>query len=296
MSKKVLIFGGTGFLGRALTEVFLKKNPGRLGIVSRQPNNPFYKYQGNQVEILTQDLIQINEASLEKMIMPYDLVINCTGQITSPIQDCLRLNSTGIRTLATAVKNTNKFLIQLSTVGVYGSGEIADETSPLNPETAYSVAKAMADLTIQSILSPQEFLIIRLSNLYGNNQPKGIFSYLLKSAQTDKKLEFNNRGDLLRYFLNTIDCAEIIWELIHAKAQGIINLLGPEKLTVKELIGLAEKTLAISYQVKFSEQAAYDNMGMISDKKLKEIVKLNYSRSVSSSLLENFQSTTTERL
>ena len=114
--------------------------------------------------------------------------------MTKPFNLCIKLNSTGLINLAKVLSNKNSRLIHISSVAVYGSTENCNEDSPLNPETNYATAKAFAEQIILENYNHKYLTILRLSNLYGSNQIKGVFAYLLRSYNSDRKLKFNNDG------------------------------------------------------------------------------------------------------
>ena len=87
---------------------------------------------------------------LQRDLSKFDIIINCTGQITKPFNICLTLNSDGIENLLESM-NKKARLIHISTVAVYGSSKFCDEKSPLNPESNYATAKAFAEKNYKAI-------------------------------------------------------------------------------------------------------------------------------------------------
>jgi nucleoside-diphosphate-sugar epimerase len=262
---KILLIGGQGLLGRSLQEVFLENQFIHIYTLSR---NFFQNPNHIQGSLLDSEKI----SSLAKY--NFDFIINLSGQITNPIEECLNLNVVGIQHLISLIKASPETkLIQISTVGVYGSTIEANEQSPMQPETPYSVAKCMAEKLIINSLDPNSYTILRLSNLYGEKQLKGVFAYLNKSAHSNKELEFNNNGNLVRYFLHVHDCATIILKLIQKENLcGIFNVLGKDRFNLKELIQLFESINKVTYQVSFAPIEPYDNALKITDNKVQELI------------------------
>ena len=269
MNKSVLIIGGAGFFGQSLFEVFQKSGAFNL-LVCGDIVNP--SYEG----IVYENLDLLNADNVYETIAKYDIIVNCAGQITNPINSCLRLNTEGVQNIVNAIKGTKKKLIQISTVVVYGSAEYADEDSILNPETPYSAAKAFAEFLIQTNLSTQNYCIVRISNLYGNRQTKGIFNYLFKSFESDKKLEFNNNGELVRYYLHVKDAASIIFEITFKNISGRFNLLGKDQFTVKKLVELFEEVKACKFLTSYENSSPYDNCKTISELKIEKVIPHQY--------------------
>jgi nucleoside-diphosphate-sugar epimerase len=283
MSKNVVIFAGGGFLGKALINSLKLNGFDQIGCVDLVDPN----IEGVQFYAL--DLLTSNTEELINIIKKYDIVLNCLGQITNPINLCFRLNTEGIDRITAAILKADKFLFHFSTVTVYGSTNSANEKTDLNPETAYSSSKAFAEYLIESKLNKDRYCIVRLSNLYGDGQPKGVFSYMKRSYHSDRILEFNNNGEMVRYYLNVKDCADIVSKMLMNSVTGLYNIIGPDKFTLKELITIAEQILNIEFKTSFEEVVAPDNTLLIADEKLKNQIDVNYNHSIRESFNNIFK-------
>jgi nucleoside-diphosphate-sugar epimerase len=188
---KILLLGGNGYLGSHFSAVLEKFGFSNIFIGSRK---------GKAKRHLVLDITSPNSVKLIRD-QDFDFIFNFTGQISRPIQACLLQNTLGIQHLIQACGEHTK-LIQLSSVGVYGSGDFVDETHACQPETPYSTLKLAAEELILAGIQPENRLILRLSNIYGSTQPKGVFAYLLRSGLSDQVLDFNNDGSLFRFFLH----------------------------------------------------------------------------------------------
>lgn len=273
MSKKVLVIGGAGLLGASLVNQ-LMENSFFSEIAVGDIIDPHFE------GVVYEKLDLLDEAGVSSIIRRFDIIINCAGQVTRPIHLCLELNTKGIANLVRALEGTNKKLYHVSTVAVYGSTSFADEATAFNPETPYATCKAFAEFQVTSALNENNYCVLRLSNLYGEKQEKGVFNYLLKSFQSDRALDFNNNGQLVRYFLHVDDCAKIIVQALKAELSGIYNLVGPDKFTVLELIGLVEDIGKMKFSVKLDPAEPYDNIVELSDMKLELKLKPIYANSV----------------
>ncbi|TDD98409.1 NAD-dependent epimerase/dehydratase family protein [Flavobacterium cellulosilyticum] len=263
---KILLIGGNGLLGQSLQKELNKNEFTAVFTCSRVSSNSVNHIQGDLLDL---DLVRILTA------FNFDLIINLTGQITKPIADCLALNSVGIENLIQIIHNSpNCKLIQISTVGVYGSCDFADEFSELNPETPYSNAKCEAEKLLISKLNADRLVIFRVSNLYGEKQLKGVFAYLNKAAESDQILDFNNDGSLVRFFIHTNDCAAIIVEFIRNHIQhstGIYNVIGTDHYSILQLIQLFEEIKQLKFKINLDIAKPYDNALAISDKKIRKL-------------------------
>lgn len=268
MNNKILILGASGLLGQALLEFFKQKNY-EIGAISRNPIECIEK------NITTHAVNILDGILLESIIKEYDIVLNCTGQITNPINECYLLNTKGISNIINAVKKFDKRLIHISSVSVYGSADYVNEDSDLNPETPYASMKCFSDYLIQSNLT--NFTILRVSNLYGKNQKKGIMNYLTKSyLSNENNLYFNNDGNLKRYYLYIEDLAFIIQEILNKNVAGIYNIASKDQFTIRELVFKFENILNHKFYTTYANVPSNENISTINSAKLASILNQNH--------------------
>jgi nucleoside-diphosphate-sugar epimerase len=260
---KILILGGNGYLGSHFSAALEKIGFSNIYIGSRKEEG----IRHLKLEISSFDSVQLIRE--EK----FDFIFNLTGQISRPIQACLIQNTVGIQHLIQACGEHTK-LIQLSSVGVYGSGDFVDESHSCQPETPYSTLKLAAEELILEGMKPENRLILRLSNIYGSTQPKGVFAYLLRSGLSDQILDFNNDGSLFRFFLHVEDFSQAILMVMQSMDWGatpILNIVGRDHFNIHQLIDMFEKNLGFRYQRNFEQIKPYDNMMKISDKAFRDL-------------------------
>jgi len=251
--KKILILGGSGYLGQYISRRFeaSEKYQVCIGDITGTPSS---------VNCTFIHVDALNKPDLKNAIKSNDIIINCIGQITNPINVCLRINTEGIANIIDSVALYKKKLFHISTVAVYGSKLYVDEQAELNPESPYSACKAFAEFQVISLAMIQNSCILRLPNLYGENQPKGLIAYIKKSLSTDRILQFNNDGSLLRYFLHVQDCAEAIFIAVEKELSGIFNVTAPDKCTIKELIEMIESSESIKFDTNYLPAAPIENI------------------------------------
>lgn len=277
--KKVLILGGAGFLGMEIARRFEKENRYLITIGDlSEPPDPGIAFEKTDV---------LNRLALEHQIKQHDIIINCSGQISHPIYGCFRINTEGISHIAQAVKDHKKKLIQISTVAVYGTIPAADENTAMNPESPYSTCKAFAEFIVNRTLG-NNACILRLPNLYGENQVKGLFSYLIRSYISDRKLHFNNDGSLCRYFLHIKDCSEALFLTVDKDLTGTYNIPAPEKFDLTEIISRIESIKSMKFEAVFDRNPPIDNIDNISFSDFREVTNFNPERSVHDFINQSF--------
>lgn len=252
MIKNILLIGGSGYLGTAIMKRFISEIDFNITVGDLSgPVIPGKKF-------LKLDVLDIN--AVYKCIREYDLIINCAGQITSPITTCFEINTQGIDNIVNAVKSFDKKIIHISTVAVYGTISYADEMSPINPESSYAACKAFAEYNIKSILPENSFCIMRTANLYGEKQKKGLFAYLLRTYLSGEKLHFNNDGSLTRYFLHVNDCANAVLSAVRNNLYGVYNVATNDKYNINGIIALIENTCKTKFITEFEDTKPIENI------------------------------------
>ena len=102
MIKKVIVLGASGFLGSQLVKK-LKLNPAVDVFCGGTKENI----------MMPTNYCKLNLLSMKSLtqLKNFDIIINCTGQVTKPFNLCYRLNTEGIYNL---VKTIKIHLIKLS--------------------------------------------------------------------------------------------------------------------------------------------------------------------------------------
>jgi len=266
MSKSILLVGGAGFLGSALRRAL--KDDARFSVA-------YSSTRGNSADPqhLTIDLL--DPASL-RVVREFDVIVNLTGQVTDPMERCLSLNTTGIKNLIESLDCTRQFLVQISTTQVYGTTPAADESSPVWPESSYATAKAAAEALLRNSFPPTYSLILRLCNLYGPEQAKGLPWYLPDCIRRKREIVIHgNNGALKRHFLHVDDAACMIRDLIAREATGIVNVAGPEQYSIRELVALIGKILGQPLPVSYGSDPPTGNIDALSTEKLRSLVPVS---------------------
>lgn len=268
---RILIIGGGGYLGTELAKE-LSNESYIISIADiKRPGS-------SKCDFIKTNLL--NKKSLEGINQRYDILINLTGQVSNPMEKCFKLNTTGIENIINYARKSYIHIIQISTVAVYGSVSTADEGNMINPETPYATCKAFAEYMIQKNYDAKKYTVLRISNLYGGKQTKGIFAYLKKSTSSKSELYFNNDGSLARYYLNVTDCIQAIKQAIKKQLTGIYNIGGDKKYSIKELISIIENTTSEKLIVHYENNKPTENIGKLKCEKFKTRAEFKPIKSV----------------
>lgn len=218
---KVLILGGTSFLGPHLVQVLQER--GHEVTLFNRGNHciPF-----SNVEKLQGDRDGNLEALKERN---WDIVIDTSGHIPRIVKESSKL-----------LAHATKHYTFVSTIGVYQdfNRQVIDENSPLAQlddketeeitEKTYGALKAACEQMIQDYF-PNRHLIVRPGLIVGPGDSTHRFSYW--------PLRVKNGGEILApgspyqylQFIDVRDLAEWIVTMVEKQATGIYNVTGPAK-------------------------------------------------------------------
>ena len=155
-SKRVTVFGGTGFLGRYIVQR-LARQGWMINVVTRNPNEAlFLKTAGHigQVNLVKGDFL--NFENLKSTVMSSDALINCVGILNESANQKFKfLHSDAPAKLAHyATELGIKQFINISSIG-------ADESS----NSEYAKTKGLGEIRIRQAFP--EAIILRSSVIFG---------------------------------------------------------------------------------------------------------------------------------
>ena len=258
-TNKVLIIGGAGFLGKSVINFFKKKKVDFM----YADLNPIKNFNQNFIHL---DIIKTNKSLIDNY--HFDIIINLTGQLTKETYKCFNLNTTGIDNLINLCSFQKSKLIHISTLSVLGSSKsIVNEETNVNPSSVYATLKSVAEYKLKSCFNKNDMIILRLCNLYGNNQSKGIINYIIENLRADK-IKINNNGLLKRFFINVDDVSALLYKMIKNFQPGIYNLATKDKFTIKELISLIENIAQTKINCEYEDKEPWENIEKVDTSKV----------------------------
>jgi len=298
MKKKILVFGGAGFIGSHFIDKYLLKDVIIINVdkISYASNKDYCK---NKSKLKFYKIDIVNFTKIESLISYFlpDLIINFAAEshvdrsIDNP-NIFIKSNVLGTSNILNSVlknykklykKNKNFKYIQISTDEVYGTYKtgLANENYNFNPNSPYAASKASSDLLCRSYIKTYglPIIICNFSNTYGERQffekfiPRSIMMMRL-----GRPVEIYGDGKQIRQWLHISDNINAIFKIIRSGKIGesyniggkdIINNLHIIK-KIKEIVN-RDFNQYLSNEVKINfvkDRPGHDRRYAISSKKL----------------------------
>lgn len=273
---KILLFGGSGFIGKHL----INKMNGKYDFLSLSRN-----LEDNSMCSKIADILK--PESYEPFLENTETIINLIGQIGPNLDQFTSANLTGsLNLLNSAVKYNVKNIILISTTHVYGenNNSPSKETDILSPESNYGIIKMMNEKLYEhfSKIYGINVTILRLSGVYGPGKIKGFFPQMI-NAINDKTiiLKLYNYGNQLRDFIYIDDAIDGILKSISHKSSGfdIFNISSGNRYSIKEIISITEKLSNSHIGVEYSSKK-FDEKCICADNSKSKLI-LNFDPKIS---------------
>jgi len=235
MKKRVVVTGGSGFIGKKIIEELIESD---YKVISLQRSSKNL----DNVEIRHFDMADLSSIT-RTMFLDVDVVIHAAALVHNFKADesahrTLNFEATKCLFKACAAAEVDKFVF-ISTVGVYGSCSskkpigINSQTYPVSP---YGVAKLDSENFLLSSDSSTAISIIRLPLVYGKNAP-GNYGVLERIAKTRLPLPFLNTRNK-RSMVSVESVAKVIKNTVKRKEKYLgLHLLAEKKpYSTKEIV------------------------------------------------------------
>jgi dTDP-glucose 4,6-dehydratase len=296
--KKILITGGSGFIGTNLVFYLIKKKNIIFNIdkISKESTPENFKKIKKNYFFYKQDLL--NEKKIKKIIFKIkpNIIINLAAEshvdrsIDSPKHFITNnvLASFNLFKILKDYYNVNKKIkiFHISTDEVYGSIKKREfsENSQYKPSSPYSASKGSCDLIANSFIDTYKLpiTIFCISNNYGPFQfiekfiPKIIVNYI-----NNKNLPVYGRGNNIREWIHVNDTCSAIYKAINKNTlKGRFNIGSNIRYKniyiIKSIIKILSKKIKIKSKSKIifeKDRPGHDYRYAINSKKFRKMTK-----------------------
>ena len=296
---KLLIIGGTGFIGQHVVKMALKKGF-NVTVLTKNNHNANDKLDGviyiavdigNKVSLLSNLKIKV-----------FDYVINLGGYINhanysnggSEVYD---VHFSGVRNLVDCLdKSKIKGFVQIGSSDEYGNNSAPQiETQREAPISPYSCAKVASTHFLQTLYRTEMFpaVILRPFLVYGPGQSEERFIPQIIKGCTNRQEFPVSKGEQLRDFCFIDDFIQAVFSALdnHSAHGEVINIASGKPISIKKMINTIVAVIG-SGQPQFG-QIAYrngENMSLYGDiTKAKNILGWKSSVSLEQGLKETIK-------
>lgn len=230
--KKIVIFGGSGTFGTAMTKRLLKENFDEIVIFSRNEKLQFDHKQkigfNEKVKYVIGDIRDYNAVYDVLEGAEYVILASAMKHIdkceANP-NECRKTNIDGcINVINASIERKVKKLIFLST----------DKAT--NPSTIYGCSKLFVEMYCQCVDNKETQIIrTRYGNIFGSN---GSVVWIFdKLAKEGKKLTVTN-PDMTRFFMSINEAVDLVWYVLTKGKHNDLFVYKNKSATIKEVAEL----------------------------------------------------------
>jgi len=233
--EKLLIIGGSGFLGSHFIKYTLKKYPyikifnydslliGDVQNLSESlKDDERYKFVQGDIK---------NVDNIEEIIKSYQIDIIINFAVEYNYEDAkesllgFETNAIGVLNLLFLIKKYNLKLLQISTAQIFGSRDYDDSTeeSKFSPNNLYAASKASGNLVCQAYIESYnvKVMVANICHIMGTYQSTDhIIPQFIINALHDKKLQIKNDGLNMREWMYVDDSSRGIDILLERGVWG----------------------------------------------------------------------------
>lgn len=249
--KKILIIGGTGFIGQHLTKNCRRKN-WLVTCISSSFQNKTKRTSGvNYIKVDIRNKKQLSKKLINKK---FDYAVNLAGYVDhSNFKKTYSSHYLGCKNLVEILSKIKlKSFLQMGSSSEYGVKKSPiSENSSCNPQSIYGKSKLLASKYLLKIYKKDKFpvIIFRLFQTYGPNQAENRLIPISINSCLNNRFFDCSPGEQYRDFVHINDLIKAIFlSLNNKKALGqIINIGNGKPIKVKNIINKIKKIVKKGY-------------------------------------------------
>ena len=269
---KILVIGGTGFLGRHLCRSLSKRHE-VIAASRRKPEFINNQTKGSPVKYVHGDIAShefVNESckGIDCLINLSSTVVPSTSN-KDPIYD-INTNLIGaLNTLQASVTNGISKYIFLSSGGtVYGPKNTLlphKETDHTDPICSYGIVKLSIEKYIGMFnsLYGLRYSILRLSNPYGPQhsieKPQGVIHHFISKIIKNEKLSIWGDGSVERDFIYIDDTISALNKAINQKSdKSLLNIGSGQATSINKILQILQDVTGKALNISYEPPRTYD--------------------------------------
>jgi UDP-glucose 4-epimerase len=240
--KKVIVFGGLGFLGTHLSDELLKRGYD-VTVADLKPKHKNYPFKYIPCDILDKD-------SVLKAVSGFDFVYNLAGfanldkSVDAPLET-MQQNVIGNLNVLEACrqKKVKCFIYASSAYAMNSKGSF------------YGISKLTSEKLIEEYHTRfgLSYIILRYGSIYSEKEYDNNYIYhLVKNAVITGKIEHSGDGEEVREYIHVSDAAKLSVDVLEKKeyVNQHIVLTGMEKMKRIDLFRMIKEMLHDKIEIK----------------------------------------------
>ena len=260
---KILLTGGLGYIGTSLINRLSKHE---LIVCSKSKKRDLQNYNNvifEFVDITSDDFLQIVKKHKPDLVIHLASITGLKNCENNPIK-AFQTNVHGTFNVIKACELNKNKLIFFSSREVYGKTLDVEskENDLLLPTNIYGITKMLGELLVKNSGKNNNlnYIILRLTNVYGPGGNEKGPNKIIKNAVEDKKIEIFGGKQSIN-FIYIDDVINFISTIIDKKyiSKEIFNLGSKNNLTVNEFSKLVEQSLDFDIIIKQKPKLNVEN-------------------------------------
>jgi UDP-glucose 4-epimerase len=265
-AEKCIVFGGSGFIGRHLTESLLASGH-EVSVFARTKSANSIP----QVNYIYGDFM--NASEVDAAIEGHDYVFHLVSLTNPAVSDKdpfididTNLKMT-VHLLESCVKHNVKRVIYTSSGGsIYGDahGEVHKETDCISPVSPYAIGKAAIEgyLRYFHVKHNLDYMALRISNVYGEGQDiskgnHGVIPVFISRILNNEEVKIFGDGSMMRDYIYVKDLANIVSRTFNRNhTERLYNVGSGVGVTIKEILDTVEGELGMQARLEYVDAPA----------------------------------------
>jgi len=267
MKKKIVIFGGSGFLGRFLCEEILKNN-NNFYLFNYDLKKIFFK--SKYYRFIKGDIL--DEKKINKVLKNADYVFNFSA--ISDIEECqnnpiksANVNIIGnLNILNSCVKNNIKKIFFASSLYSFSDQGSFYKCSKQSSEIYLMEYKKLYNL---------DYVILRYGSVYGEmcSHNNGVYK-ILKNLIIKKKLSYSGSKNTERSYIHVRDVAKLTFKILKSDVKNCVYLIkGNTNIKIYKLLSFIKRLMNIDYAISFEKNKLIAHYIKYPDKFIEPTIK-----------------------
>ncbi len=251
MTKKVVVFGGSGFAGSHTADILSQKGY-EVTIFDIHPS----KWIRNDQTIMVNDLSDskaIREAVKGAFaVYHYAGVADIRESSEKPFETFDSNIMGTVRILEECIKENVERFVYASTMYVYSE-----------QGSYYKASKQASEVIIESYCKDNnmDFTFLRYGSLYGPRSQKwNGLNKLVRALVKDNKINYQGTGNELREYIHVIDASKLSVKILQPEyANKAVILTGSQEISSKQLLSMISEISGMNAHITFDDSAIDQN-------------------------------------